>query len=290
MRFFKYLMLALAVTTLAACTTVSGKGHDAPQPQQSQESGSSETAAPVFSADEARREFLTGHVFEGSWNFMSRSGNTKLTFEEVAGTLVAFVHNVDEDGDEGGTAYTTTVSSNNGVLKFQMTKNNRWKLHITPAKTLEGDQWYDGREIGITLDQVTPRAEMPEPAPVYTVASAEELATTLAKHSPFTGEWRWGTDRSARVRLAFQKNGDTVSVEWNYAYSDKNENAGTTDSGTAPVTLAHVSAGEYRIKFSTSNPWNVTTLTLRQNGLRGVIAGKRGNALLLQLAPDMPLE
>lgn len=268
MRFFKLFLMVPAMALFTACAST-GQG-----------SGTAGTEAndAVFASTEARRDFLTSHVFEGRWSSGHRSGDSKLVFEEVADQLVVSLYDVDGDG----TAYDATVSSSNGAFRFQITEDNRWNLAFTSEKTLEGTQWYEGYRVDITLNDLSPRANMPDPAPVYPVNSAEELADLLADHSPFAGKWRWGTAKSAPVEFNFQQDGDDdLSVK----AMIKSSEGGVTNI-TVPVSIEEASTGNNRISFETSS-WGPIFMKLRKDGIHGVIKYSDGTALRLHLLSNM---
>lgn len=263
--------MALAMVTFTACAST-GQNSGAAEPE-------AETNTPAFSSNEARREYLTGHVFKGRWSSGYQSGDSKLVFYEIAGQLVVSLYDVDGDG----TKYDATVSSSKGMLEFQITENNQWELELTSEKTLEGVQWYDGSKNNITLNDVSRRTNTADPAPVYPVDSAEELTELLVEHSPFEGKWHWGTDRSADVRFTFRNDEDQLSVEAMLKGS-----SGSVTNTTVPVSVEEASTDNNRVSFETSS-WGSIVLKLRTDGIYGVIKYLDGTALRFQLPPDTSL-
>jgi hypothetical protein len=112
--------------------------------------------------------YLINHSpFVGKWrNEKSTSGDVKLTFEEVAGTLIGVLMDTDKHGtrlppEEVVVTVEVTETQYPGVtikkVEFFQSGSSPWKLQVADDGSIEGIQEYSGKHV-VRID-LTPSLE-----------------------------------------------------------------------------------------------------------------------------------
>jgi hypothetical protein len=193
-----------------------------------------------ISTDEMR-EYLLSHSFNGTWTYSPEGlrGESQARFFERHGFLIASFKSTDRNGSwgefkdniaevQGNTVsyyyggpmrLTRTKDGLAGIQRFKNTYDVPYRL--TSAGPAPRDPYALGEPGGIAAD----------------ITTAAQLTVYLAEHSPFTGKWTWGEDRSGDASMTFRNGADgTLLVDLSTTRSNGERTHSRDNVGNASIT------------------------------------------------------
>jgi hypothetical protein len=182
--------------------------------------GCQTTGTTIDPADEVdvsgkeMRDYLLSNSFSGTWAYGPEGlkGESRARFFERHGFLVASFKATDRDGSWGEFVDNIAEVSGNTVSFYY---GGPFRLARTKDGIAGIQRYKNTYDVPYRLSAVGPAPRdvyaLGDPAGLATeITTVSQFAEYLVDHSPFTGRWTWGEDRSGDAAMTIRRSTDTT--------------------------------------------------------------------------------